>query len=132
VIAVHYWFVVFHPEREAPDRWEVWQDPDRGGESWRHLHCNMLHPDRGVGGGPSQIEREWTGEEADRLLAVLTDPLRYPFREQYRAWPGPNSNTYVAWALREAGLVHRLRWRAIGRGYRGGWSLVRRLRALKA
>ena len=91
----------------------------------------MLHPDRGVGGGPPRIECEWVGEEAEKLLAVLTDPQRYPYRERYRAWPGPNSNTYVAWALQEAGLEQRLNRRAIGSSYRGGWPVVRRLKALK-
>jgi hypothetical protein len=32
-------------------------------------------------------------------------------------WPGPNSNTFVAWVLREAGVEHALDPRAIGRNY---------------
>ena len=32
-------------------------------------------------------------------------------------WPGPNSNTFVAWVLREAGVEHALDPRGIGRNY---------------
>lgn len=121
-IALHGWFVLFDPETEGPERWEVWQERERGGTSWAHLHHNLMHPDRPVGGGPTFVEREWTRDEARALAAVLRDPLRYPFRERYRAWPGPNSNTYVAWALREAGLEHALDPRAIGKDYLGRYG----------
>jgi hypothetical protein len=32
-------------------------------------------------------------------------------------WPGPNSNTFVAWVLREAGIDFALDARGIGRSY---------------
>jgi hypothetical protein len=33
-------------------------------------------------------------------------------------WPGPNSNTFAAWVLREAGVAEPLDPRGIGRNYR--------------
>jgi hypothetical protein len=116
-IAVHCWFTVLDEATGGWERWEVWQTPGAGGESWGHLHRNLMPPDRGVGGGPSRNAAEWHSEDAAAILAVLHDPLRYPYRDRYRYWPGPNSNTYVAWVLREAGIDHPLHPRAIGSGY---------------
>lgn len=118
VLAIHHWFVLFDPRDAIWRRWEVWQDPDRGGTSWGHVHRDLMHPDRPVGGGPCVVEREWTGEEARRLTEVMeASPSRYPFPTRYRAWPGPNSNTYAAWVLEQARISHSFDPRAIGSGY---------------
>jgi hypothetical protein len=125
-VAVHHWFVVRDPDSGAVDRWEVWQNPDAGGESWGHVHRNLMHPDRPVGGGPPAIVAEWHGAEAVRLRALLEQPERYPFRNCYRYWPGPNSNTYVAWHLARAELLHDFDPRGIGKDFLGrygfGWE----------
>jgi hypothetical protein len=118
-IAVHHWFTAFDPETRQWQRWEVWQNRNAGGKSWGHVHCDLMHPDRGVGGGPCVVAAEWRGETARALHGVLLDHARYPHREQYRVWPGPNSNTYVAWVLREAGVPCDLDPRAIGKDYLG-------------
>jgi len=115
-IAVHYWFVVFG-EREC-HRWEVWQTKNAGGFCIGHVHRDLKDPDAGVGGGPFRLAAEWSGDQADRIARVLNDCKRYPYCERYRYWPGPNSNTFVAWVLREAGIAQRLGRRAIGQGYR--------------
>lgn len=120
VLAVHHWFAVREPERAGWTRWEVWQDPDVGGTSWQHVHRDLTGVDSGVGGGAPWVEREWRGEEADRLRAVLEAPEAYPHRDRYLAWPGPNSNTYAAWALAQAGLEHEFERRAVGWNYRTG------------
>ena len=44
------------------------------------------------------------GEEAERLIPKIREAVtRYPYRGwgDYRAWPGPNSNTFVAYVMRE-------------------------------
>ena len=42
------------------------------------------------------------GERAKAVLAKLDDVVRnYPYMDQYRLWPGPNSNTFVAYVGRE-------------------------------
>jgi hypothetical protein len=116
-IAVHHWFVVFDPETGATTRWEVWQNRDADGESWGHLHRDLMHPDRPVGGGPTFTVAQWEGDEARRLRDVLERPEEYPFREVYRYWPGPNSNTYAAWVLARAGLLHDFDPRGIGKDF---------------
>ncbi len=113
-IAVHYWFVVLD-DAGGCHRWEVWQTKNAGGTSYGHVHCDLKGPEDGVGGGPSRLEMSWTGEHAARIAAVLSDPASYPQRESYRYWPGPNSNSFVAWVLRRAGIQYALHWRGIGR-----------------
>lgn len=116
-LAVHYWFVVeADGERH---RWEVWQSANAGGRSVGHLHRDLKAPEADVGGGPTRLEAEWRGDEARRIADVISRcSSDYPFCARYFPWPGPNSNTFVAWVLDRAGVEHRLGWRALGRNYR--------------
>lgn len=116
LLAVHYWFVVFEPGGRCR-RWEVWQTPDAGGTSIGHVHCDLKAPDAGVGGGPVRIAAEWRGDQASRITEVLRKTDSYPYCRRYLAWPGPNSNTFAAWVLRQAGIEHRLPWQAFGRDF---------------
>ena len=116
LFASHYWFVVF--DGAKAQRWEVWQTKNAGGRAVGHVHCDLKPPDAGVGGGPMRMEAEWTGEEASCITKVLKEMEAYPFCERYHYWPGPNSNTYAAWVLREAGIDHPLPRRAMGGKYR--------------
>ena len=116
-LAVHYWFVVYD-DAGGCHRWEVWQTKDAGGASYGHVHCDLKAPQAGVGGGPSRRAALWQGEQARRIAAVLAEPERYPHGQRYRYWPGPNSNSYVAWVLRRAGIEYALGWRGIGHKWR--------------
>ena len=123
-LAIHHWFVVFDPGTVVWHRWEVWQEADAGcGASWGHVHQNLMAMDGSVGGGPGVIEREWRGEAADRLARVLSNSRHYPERGRYAAWPGPNSNTYAAWVLRQAEIAHDLDPRAIGKDFLGPYGM---------
>jgi len=113
--AWHYWFVVH--DQTGRHRWEVWQTKNAGGFCIGHVHRDLKDPDDGVGGGPSRLVVEWEGNAAHRIAAILNDIKDYPYCERYRYWPGPNSNTFVAWVLRQAGIDQRLGRRAIGRNY---------------
>jgi hypothetical protein len=115
LVAWHYWFVVC--DESGRHRWEVWQTKNAGGFCVGHVHCNLKPPDDGVGGGPARLIMEWEGEAAQRITDVLTQPESYPYRDRYRLWPGPNSNTYVAWILRQAGVEYSLDPRGIGKSY---------------
>ena len=128
-IAVHYWFAVFDPASRQWHRWEVWQAKDAGGKSMGHVHCDLRHPDCGVGGGAYRLGAEWGGSAAWAIYSVLNNARDYPHRDRYRAWPGPNSNTFVAWVLRQAGLHHAFDPRAVGKDYvglHGMWRSARR------
>ena len=113
-IAVHYWFVVYE-DAGTCHRWEVWQTKNAGGTSFGHVHCDLKAPADGVGGGPSRLAATWTGDQAARIAKVLADPASYPHCALYRYWPGPNSNSFVAWVLRRAGIQYALHWKGIGR-----------------
>jgi hypothetical protein len=116
IIAWHYWFVV--ADATGRHRWEVWQTKNAGGFCIGHVHRDLKEPDAGVGGGRSRIAAQWTGEAARRLAEVLSRSENYPYCERYRLWPGPNSNTFAAWVLRQAGIDKPLDPRGIGRNYR--------------
>lgn len=62
------------------------------------------------------------GEEADKLIPRIDAAARsYPHAKEYSAWPGPNSNTFVAWITRavpELGVD--LPPTAIGKDYLSG------------
>jgi len=115
MFAWHYWFVV--SDETGQHRWEVWQTKNAGAFCIGHVHRDLKHPEDGVGGGPSRVVTEWEGEEAARIASVLKKAETYPYCQRYRMWPGPNSNTFVAWVLREARVEHALDPRAIGRNY---------------
>lgn len=116
LIAVHYWLVIV--KKSQCDRWEVWQKANCGKLSWGHLHKNLMVYNQGVGNGDSWVEYEWEGEKADRLIEIIENsPYTYPFNYKYRYFPGPNSNTYVQWILKEAKTDYRLGKLGIGKGY---------------
>ncbi len=60
------------------------------------------------------------GAEVDAIIERLYDAVdRYPYADEYNVWPGPNSNTFIAWLARE---IPELRLdlppTAIGKDYR--------------
>ncbi len=114
-LAWHYWFVV--ADGTGRHRWELWQTKNAGGFCIGHVHRDLKAPEDGVGGGPSRLVTEWRGEDAARIAAVLRTIDAYPYCETYRYWPGPNSNTFVAWVLRQAGIQHPLDPRGLGRKF---------------
>ena len=116
--AWHYFFVV--SDERGRQRWEVWQTKNAGGVCISgHVHRDLKRPEDGVGGGPSRLAMEWDGDAALRLRTVLERSRAYPYCERYRMWPGPNSNSFVAWVLREAGIEFELDPRGIGRRWLG-------------
>jgi hypothetical protein len=135
-VAWHYWFVVSAPGETAGARTrvEVWQTKNAGGTSVGHVHRGLMRPESGVGCGPASLRASWTGEAARALVDVLTHSFEtYPHRDRYAAWPGPNSNTYVAWALEEAARAHPplaaeartlLDPRAVGKDWAGRWGVA--------
>lgn len=118
-IAVHYWFVAFDARENTWSRWEVWQEANVAPTSWGHIQKDLMPPDSGVGGSSYRTGMEWRGQQAAKIVEVLRRPLDYPYRNSYRAWPGPNSNTYPAWVLRKAEIPVALDPKAIGKDFCG-------------
>ena len=56
--------------------------------------------------------------EASEAVVQLYAARAYPAPSTYRAWPGPNSNTFIAWLIREVdGLEATLPVTAVGKDY---------------
>ena len=118
-IAAHCWFVVWDERQRQWTRWEVWQKADMGaglGHIWMRKGPGAATG--GVGAGPSWALAEWSGDQAVRLRSVCRQPDASPWTETYAYWPGPNSNTYVAWVLLQADVKASLPPAAIGARYR--------------
>jgi hypothetical protein len=76
-------------------------------------------------GNKPELLRDVRGEGIDAIIARLEAAIaRYPYADRYRVWPGPNSNTFTAFVLRElAELRVDLPPTAIGKDYLG-WSPI--------
>ena len=72
-------------------------------------------------GNEPELYADRRGEEAEKLIPRIDAAARsYPYANEYSAWPGPNSNTFVAWITRtvpELGVD--LPPTAIGKDYLG-------------
>jgi hypothetical protein len=73
-------------------------------------------------GSLPELYADRRGEAAEKLIPRIDAAARaYPYANEYQAWPGPNSNTFVAWITRavpELGVD--LPPTAIGKDYLGG------------
>ncbi|MHB0776894.1 DUF3750 domain-containing protein [Halomonas sp. WWR20] len=59
-------------------------------------------PDRTWFGNPPTLLAELRGDAAARAIpAIEAAVARYPAPDVYRIWPGPNSNTFTAWIVRQ-------------------------------
>jgi hypothetical protein len=59
------------------------------------------------------------GQDAENAIARIEGLIdQYPYKNHYKVWPGPNSNTYTAYLIREVEeLVVDLPATAIGKDY---------------
>lgn len=82
-------------------------------------------PDRHWYGARPELYADIRGEEAAALIPDIYEAVAaYPYPTEYEAWPGPNSNTFIAWIIRQVpGLDVALPSNAIGKDYLGD-SLV--------
>ena len=101
--AVHSW-LVYKPEgASAYTRWEVvgW-GVDRGAPAVRR---NLRPPDGRWAGNDPELVVDLRGPKAAAVIPKIEDAIgRYPYADAYVTWPGPNSNTFVAWVGREVSL----------------------------
>lgn len=98
--AVHTWVAAKPAHAERYTRYEVIGWRARYGGSPLSI-SDDLAPDAEWYGAAPFLVRDIRGAQAEAIAAKLDDVAkRYPY-ETYRAWPGPNSNTFVAWLGRE-------------------------------
>ena len=89
----------------------------RGGSA---LYKRTSRPDKDWWGNQPQLLLDIRGEKAARLIPKVVQAVDdYPHKDNYHAWPGPNSNTFTAYIgqqVPELGLD--LPSTAIGKDYR--------------
>ena len=78
-------------------------------------------PDSYWFGNRPQLLSERRGDGAGQIIDRIEDAIaRYPYAGTYRVWPGPNSNTFTAFILRDAPELRvDLPPTAIGKDYLG-------------
>ncbi len=92
---------------------------------WRGYHGQTVVriytdiPDRYWYGAKPRLLKAHQGEGVDKLIAAVDKAARtYPWKKTYKAFPGPNSNTFTAWVAKQVPeLQLELTFRAIGKGY---------------
>jgi hypothetical protein len=115
VFAVHSWIVLKPRNGTNWRRYDVvgWGSPVR---------VNNWAPDGRWFGNQPQVVLDLRGAEAERLIPKIEAAIRtyrYADYGDYRIWPGPNSNTFVASVLRAVPEVDTaLPANAVGRDFR--------------
>ena len=124
--AVHTWIAVKRAGAPEFTTYEV--------IGWRYWHgvsplaVRRGPPDRKWFNSPPTVYADVRGPDAEALIDRIEAAVAaYPFKDNYRTWPGPNSNTFtahVARAVPELGLD--LPPTAIGKDYLGPTSFAAR------
>jgi hypothetical protein len=121
---VHTWITAKPTGAESYTRYEV--------IGWRHyrgMSAVAVHhgvPDGYWFGNRPYKLASFRGDGVDAMIAKIgAAATRYPFPDQYRVWPGPNSNTFTAFIGREVPeLGLDLPPHAIGKDYLTNGSIV--------
>lgn len=119
-IGVHPWIAVKRSSEDEFRRYEITGWAVRRGMP--AVRMRYGDPDaRWFGNTPMLLQDIRGGAEVDALIdAIESATARYPYMNEYRIWPGPNSNTYIAWLAREIPeLQIHLPPHAVGKGYLG-------------
>ena len=124
VLAVHTWIAFKPRDASRYTRYEVmgW-GVGRGAPA---LRVDRTGPDNYWFGSRPDLLLDRRGDGVDALIAKVESAVAaYPYPSSYRTWPGPNSNTFVAYVAR---TVPELRLKlpptAIGKDFLAGAALA--------
>jgi hypothetical protein len=120
VFGVHTWVAVKPPRADHYTVYEVtgwklrWSD--------NAVSVRERSPDARWFGAAPELYADLRGAQAEPLVGRIDAAARsYPFAGEYRAWPGPNSNTFTAWITRQVPELRAdLPPTAIGKDYLRG------------
>jgi len=94
--AVHTWIAT--KERGA----STYEVHDVTGWGNQKVRSRPGEPDTAWYGNPPRLLADIRGEKAEAAILNIRKAIgAYPFPDEYKAWPGPNSNTFVAWVIRQ-------------------------------
>ena len=119
LFGVHTWVAVKPAEAEEWTVYEVVGWRLRWAQSAIVVHTRP--PDARWFGSVPELYVDRRGPGVDALIERIHKAARaYPYGAEYRAWPGPNSNTFTAWIARAVPeLELDLPATAIGKDYLG-------------
>jgi len=123
LFGVHTWVAVKPADAAQWTVYEVIGWRLRWSDSAMVVHSRA--PDARWFGAAPELYADRRGPGVDQLIERIDKAARaYPYGADYRAWPGPNSNTFTAWIARAVPeLEVDLPATAIGKDYLGS-SLV--------
>ncbi|HJU18244.1 MAG TPA: DUF3750 domain-containing protein [Stellaceae bacterium] len=124
IFAVHSWIAVKPSGAPRYTRYEVLGfGVARGAPAVR---VDRMGPDNYWFGARPQLLLERRGAGVDALIErVRAAVANYPYPGAYRAWPGPNSNTFIAWIARQVPeLALQLPANAIGKDFLPGGRVL--------
>ena len=109
VFSMHTWIAVKPTGAPRYTRYEVLGFGVANGAP--AVRIDRMGPDNYWFGARPQIILDRRGPDVDAMIeGIAAAVARYPYPHEYRAWPGPNSNTFTAYIARqvpELGLACR-------------------------
>lgn len=121
IFAVHPWIAIKHRDAAAFTRYDVvgWG----GGTTVR---VDYGPPDGLWYGAQPEVLADFRGAPAEAMIDRIEAAIAsYPFKDTYRTWPGPNSNTFLAHIARNVPELRLdLPANAIGKDYRRWYELL--------
>jgi hypothetical protein len=124
LLAVHTWIALKPGGAPGYTRYEVigW-GVDRGMQAVR---VNRTGPDNYWFGSRPDVLVDLRGGDAEPVIEKIQAAVAaYPYRDSYRTWPGPNSNTFTAFVGREVPELRlKLPSTAIGKDYLVGGAPI--------
>jgi hypothetical protein len=94
-LAVHTWIATKPAGAQSYTSYEVigWR-AFRGGSA---INVHSGEPDRNWFGSRPEVLAELRGAAAETAITAIQRVVAdYPYQNEYRTWPGPNSNTFIA------------------------------------
>lgn len=115
--AIHTWIAAKPTGETAYTVYDVVGWRGRHGQQVMRIYQDT--PDRHWYGAKPTLLAMYRGEGVDDLIAAVDRAARaYPWKQSYKALPGPNSNTFTAWIARQVPQLELdLPFSAIGSGY---------------
>lgn len=126
--AKHTWFVITTPK--GTERWEVLHYKNIKNPAMTYVHKDNLPPIQGIKKSmldpsywDSTLLTSIDGEKnslAHRIAQFIEQySPQYQYKGRYVLYPGPNSNSYVAWVLEKfPEWKPALPWNAFGKKYK--------------
>ena len=115
--AIHTWIAAKRSGEAAYTVYDVVGWRGRRGQPVLRISADV--PDRYWYGERPRLLADRRGKGVDSLIDAVDAAARaYPWKTAYKAFPGPNSNTFTAWVAKQVPeLDLKLPFSAIGSGY---------------